>query len=78
MSEPKTVGGAYAKIEAHEDLCAERYANIHSTLADLKAGQGNHSKAAWGIVLALLGWMAVQLWQGVPHAVAAPVVAAAR
>lgn len=63
----QTVGGAYQKIEAHEDLCAERYKSINTTLEDLKEGQRNHAKAAWGIVLALLAWMGVQLWSGVPH-----------
>lgn len=73
MSEPKTVAGAYAKIEAHEDLCAERYSRINTTLGELKDGQKAHSKAAWGIVLALLGWMAVQLWNGQQPAAPAPV-----
>jgi hypothetical protein len=65
--ESRTVGGAYAKITAHEDLCAERYDRINTTLEDLKEGQKAHSKAAWGIVLALLGWMGVQVWNGSPH-----------
>ena len=78
MSDQKTVAGAYAKIEAHEDLCSERYRAINETLGDLKAGQQNHSKAAWGLVLALLGWMAVQLWNGVPHAALPTAVAVAK
>ena len=78
MTESKSVAGAYAKIEAHEDLCAERYRAINETLGDLKSGQQNHSKAAWGIVLALLAWMGVQLWNGVPHPAAAPPAATAR
>ena len=68
MTESKTVAGAYAKIEAHEDLCAERYNRIGHALDKLEKGQESHSKAAWGIVLALLAWMAVQLWQGQGHA----------
>jgi hypothetical protein len=62
MSERQTVAGAYAKITAHEDICAERYGNIHSTLSDLKDGQKSHGRAAWGIALALVAWMAAQLW----------------
>jgi hypothetical protein len=38
MSDRQTVSGAYAKIEAHEDLCAVRYDNINSSIADLKLG----------------------------------------
>lgn len=38
MSEDRlTVTGAYAKIESHEELCAERYATIHSAIGDIKA-----------------------------------------
>lgn len=30
--ERQTVSGAYAKIEGHEELCSERYANIHGRI----------------------------------------------
>lgn len=77
MTDRQSVAGAYQKIEAHEDLCAERYQNINNTLGELKAGQQDHRRAAWGIVLALLGWMAVQLWNGhAPAAHTTPVVVA--
>jgi hypothetical protein len=62
MADRPTAAGAYAKIEAHEDLCAERYGNIHTTLSELKEGQKGHGRAAWGIALALVAWMAAQLW----------------
>lgn len=74
----QTVAGAYQKIEAHEDLCAVRYAAINVTLGELKQGQKAHSNAAWGIVLALLGWMAVQLWSSIPHAPIPVAVAAVK
>jgi hypothetical protein len=32
----QTVSGAFAKIESHEELCAERYATIHSAIGDIK------------------------------------------
>lgn len=83
--------GAYARIEAHEDLCAERYRNIHQALDGLgKAGEAERAENAryrqerrreeqeererrearerevrkilLGIVIALVGWMAVQLY----------------
>lgn len=58
----QTVAGAYEKIEAHEDKCAVRYEAINETLKDLKGSAKQHERAAWGIVLALLAWMAVQLY----------------
>lgn len=73
-SESKTVAGAYARIDGHEELCAERYDRIHDTLSDLKEsqkelrkGQEGHQRAAWGIVMALIAWMGIQLWDGIPH-----------
>lgn len=60
--ERKTVAGAYAKVEAHEDQCALRYTAINDTLKELKGSAKSHERAAWGIVLALLAWMAVQLY----------------
>lgn len=51
MSPPPTIStamaradAAHAKIESHEELCAERYGNIHSALNDLK-------KLVWGVIL---------------------------
>lgn len=65
MSDRQTVAGAYQKIEGHEELCAERYKNINDTLGELKDGQKSHGRAAWGIALALVAWMAAQLWGGI-------------
>lgn len=64
MSETKTVAGAYAKIESHEELCAERYAGIHSSLSDLKGVAKAQANVQWGVLLALLGFMAIQVWNG--------------
>lgn len=36
MSDKRTIAGAYQKIEAHEELCAERYRNINASISDLK------------------------------------------
>jgi hypothetical protein len=55
MSERQTVASAHAKIDAHEDLCAERYKNINDNIKDLKDGQ------KWAIrlsVVTLLGLVA--------------------
>lgn len=69
MSDRQTVAGAYAKIESHEELCAERYRNIHSALEDLKDGIEGHRKTAQWVfrtaaaaAVALIGWMAAQLY----------------
>jgi hypothetical protein len=64
MNEGKTVAGAYQKIESHEELCAERYETIHEKLGDLKTNAGAQNKMLLGVLLALLGWMALQLWDG--------------
>lgn len=71
MTEGKqTVAGAYAKIDSHEELCAERYNRINETLHDLKSG------AKWiiGLLVALLGWLAIQVWDGQKAAIAAAAV----
>jgi hypothetical protein len=62
MTEKQTVAGAYAKIEAHEDLCAERYKNIHDSMGDLKGLIHWIIKGLAGLVFALLAWMAVQIY----------------
>jgi hypothetical protein len=55
------VAGAYAKIEGHEELCAERYAVIASTLGELKGDAREHHKLLWSILLSFAGFMAVTL-----------------
>lgn len=58
----QTVAGAYAKIEGHEQLCAERYSNIHTGMADMKA---TLNKIVWLAASGLLGtaaWLAIQLY----------------
>jgi hypothetical protein len=60
MTETKTVAGAYAKIESHEELCAERYTNIHTTLEDLKGSSKALTRTAWGVLLAVLAFLAQQ------------------
>lgn len=55
MEERQTVAGAYAKIEAHEDLCAERYRTIYGLL-----------RWILGILitatLGLLGWSLMEVY----------------
>ena len=46
---------AHMKIEAHEQLCAERYRNISDKINWMLMGTGS-------IVVGLMAWMAVQLY----------------
>jgi len=85
MADRKTVSDAYnhadnahQKIDSHEELCAERYKNIHETLGEVKDAIKSHQKIAWGLVIAILGWMAVQMWNGqVVHPANPPLAAPA-
>lgn len=61
--EKQTVAGAYGKIEAHEELCAERYKNIHGRLNDVRSKQDRHELAMWALVVSVLGFLAVQAYQ---------------
>lgn len=61
MSDRQTVAGAYAKIEGHEDLCAERYKNIDDKLIGFKATldsshrrAGRIELAAWSLLISLV------------------------
>lgn len=62
MSEPRTVAAAFARIAAHEELCAERYAAIRETIAELKSAMHSAGKMLAGLVLALLAWGGSQIY----------------
>lgn len=49
-------------ITGHEKRCEDRQAAIEGAISDLKGATAGLTKGAWGIVLALLGFMAVQLY----------------
>ena len=51
----QTVAGAYMKIAAHEELCAERYRGINEKLSWVL-------RSLVGMLLALLAWALVQLY----------------
>lgn len=53
---------AKASLESHEAVCAERYARIFETLADLKTLAKWAAGGVFGLLVALLGWMAVQMY----------------
>lgn len=73
MSEGRqTVAGAYQKIAAHEDLCAERYANIHAKLDEVKGDQKAARNAMFGLAVAIVGWLVVQIYSDLKAPKAAP------
>lgn len=43
-------------ISAHEDLCAERYGNIHHAIADIKGILKWAGTSAFAVIIGLLGW----------------------
>lgn len=49
-------------IAAHEDLCAERYGNINTAIREIKAFQKWAGTTAFGIIIALLGFLAMQVF----------------
>lgn len=72
MSEPSTAMGKAevaltlsrenkSAITAHEDLCAERYGNIHAGLARLEGILKWAGVTGFGIIIALLGFLALQM-----------------
>ncbi|MCR5876988.1 hypothetical protein [Phenylobacterium sp. J367] len=68
---------AHQKIESHEELCAERYRAINDTLGELKSGATWQNRWLLGLLIALVGWMGVQLWNGRNDEIKAPVHASA-
>lgn len=67
MEDRQTVAGAYAKIQSHEDICTLRHNTINEKLDDLKTESRTVTKLAVSVLLALLGWMAIQLAGPVLH-----------
>lgn len=67
MTDP-TLGERIAAVEkwqeGHDKLCALRYGEIGTAIGGLKTGI---NKAVWlgaTVLIGLVGWMGVQLWQG--------------
>lgn len=62
----QTVAGAYAEIEKHEAVCAERYGNIHTAIGDLKAELKWITRGVVAVLIAISGWALVQVMGGHP------------
>lgn len=56
------MAGAYAKIESHEELCANRYDGIKTAIAELKAIVLWILGGVAACVLGVLGWALIQLY----------------
>lgn len=61
VEERQTVAGAYAKIGEHERECALRYLQLAQSLTDIKSDAKEHRSLLWGILLSVLGFVAVTL-----------------
>jgi hypothetical protein len=62
LTEKQTVAGAYAKIEAHEDICALRYKGIGDSIKELKDLIHWILAGVAMVAVSLIAWMAVQLF----------------
>lgn len=51
------VGSLETWVEGHEKLCAERYGDLKSDVAWLIRG-------VFGLLIAVIAWLAIQLWNG--------------
>lgn len=49
-------------IAAHEDLCAERYGNINTAIREIKSIIKWAGTTGLGIIIALIGFLAVQIY----------------
>ncbi len=72
MSERPTLNGLQRDIdrvegaqESHEKQCALRYGELTTAINELKDGQKEMRRLAIGILIAMVGWLAVQLWNDV-------------
>lgn len=61
MTERKTVAGAFAAIQKHEDECAIRYSHLADTMAGFREKldsshrrAGRIELAAWGLLVSLV------------------------
>ncbi len=52
-----------AAQNTHERECALRYGELNASIRDLKDGMKWVIRLAVGIMLGLIGWLAVQLWE---------------
>lgn len=68
MTKPQSLSGAFAKIEGHEELCAERYASIHATLGEMKGDASDMRKLLWAILVSVAGFALITLVAIVLHA----------
>jgi hypothetical protein len=68
----QTVAGAYAEIAAHERECAIRYLGIQQTMDRVEGLIQWVLKGVIAVLLAVVSWALVQLWNGRGGVVAQP------
>jgi len=51
------------KIDAHEDLCAERYGHINSSIGEIKSILKWAGTTGFLIIIGLLGFLAKTTWE---------------
>ena len=56
-SMPERVTALEAWVKGHEALCAQRYGDLKDTVTWLVRG-------VFGMLVAILAWLAIQLWNG--------------
>src|SRR5262245_10048913 len=48
---------AHERIESHEDLCAERYKNLHANVDEIKSTMRRFGGAMFVTLIGVLGWL---------------------
>jgi hypothetical protein len=51
-------------IEGHEKRCEERYSAIQSDIGEIRDDLKTATRMLFGLLIAVIGWCAVQLWNG--------------
>lgn len=55
---------AHLRMEAHEDLCLERWTQSRQLMVEIQKAQSGMVKGVWGVVIAVAGWALVTLYHG--------------
>lgn len=62
----QTVAGAFAEIEKHEAVCAERYGNIQTVIGDMRSELRWITRGVISLLVAVAAWALIQVWNGHP------------
>lgn len=67
VDEPMTAARVWDKLKSHEELCADRWQGIRDDVKDLRNAMSTASKIGLTVLIAMLGWMAVQVYDRISH-----------